>query len=85
MTIVAKKPSKLYVISAADYERCFEEMPEVTLPLPSAPLVLYSVCAIDSRRRSTPTCRRGRPLCVAHCCTRANADHPHPPVLRRRR
>ena len=37
MTIVAKKPSKLYVISAADYERCFEEMPEVTLPLPSAP------------------------------------------------
>ena len=85
VTIVAKKPSKLYVISAADYERCFEEMPEVTLPLPSAPLVLYSVCAIDSRRRSTPTCRRGRPLCVAHCCTRANADHPHPPVLRRRR
>ena len=31
MTIVAKQPSKLYVIGAADYERCFEEMPEVTL------------------------------------------------------
>ena len=64
MTIVAKKPSKLYVISAADYERCFEEMPEVTLPLPSAPLILYSVTAIDSRQRSARTCRRGP--CVSH-------------------
>ena len=54
MTIVAKKPSHLFVIGAADFERCFEDMPDVR-PVRDRALrrlsLSASICTIRSSKR----------------------------------